>query len=368
VSSYQDSYHGLASKLGSTIVANCASCHGVHNILPSSDPRSTINHANLANTCGQCHPGASENFILGKIHLDLPVAQDAGSVASRWVRRIYLSLIVVVIGGMIIHNGLILRKKVMAKRRAELRTIVRMNLNQRVQHWLLLSSFLVLAFTGFALKYSDSSLATLLGSSETVRRLGHRIAAVVLIAVAIYHTSYMLLATEGRQGVKDFLPKKKDLLDLVQTLRYYLGLGLTKPLIGRFGYAEKAEYWAVVWGTIIMTVTGLMIWFKLGAFSFLPRWMVDVALQIHFYEAILATLAIIVWHLYNVILDPDVYPLNWAVVDGKVSEKYFKEEHPLAYDEMIEANKQSQRVSESAEDFRYKPAAAPGADKHDLFH
>src|SRR5262245_63740744 len=84
-----------------------------------------------------------------------------------------------------------------------------------------------------------------------------------------------------------------------------------------------------------MGLTGLMIWFKISLFSFLARWWIDIALAIHFYEAVLATLAIIVWHFYHVIFDPNVYPLNWALVDGKVSEEHFKEEHSLAYNEMI---------------------------------
>ena len=89
------------------------------------------------------------------------------------------------------------------------------------------------------------------------------------------------------------------------------------------------EYWAVVWGTIIMGVTGLMIWFKMDVTQFLPRWVVDVAITIHYYEAILACLAIVVWHFYHVIFDPDVYPLNWACWDGKVSTHWQEEEHPL---------------------------------------
>ena len=64
------------------------------------------------------------------------------------------------------------------------------------------------------------------------------------------------------------------------------------------------EYWAVVWGTIIMGVTGLMIWFKTDVTHWLPRWAVDVALTIHYYEAILACLAIVVWHFYHVMFDP----------------------------------------------------------------
>lgn len=363
-SSYLDSYHGMASKLGSAVVANCASCHGVHNILPSSDPRSKISRNNLVETCGKCHPGASDNFILGKIHLDVPASQDAGSVATRWIRWIYLSLIFVVIGGMLLHNGLIWRKKAAARRHAPDRTIVRMNRNQRIQHWLLLTSFFGLVLTGFALEYPNSWLATLLGSSETIRRIGHRSAAVVMLAVGLYHVAYMLFTAEGRQGIRDFLPKKKDIFDLVQNVRYYLGHSSERPRIGRFGYAEKAEYWAVVWGTIIMGLTGLMVWFKLGAFSFLPRWLIDVALAIHFYEAVLATLAIVVWHFYHVIFDPDVYPLNWALVDGKVSEEHYKDEHPVAYEQLLNAERADakQDAGESAKGGGFTPSPATGSD------
>ena len=84
-----------------------------------------------------------------------------------------------------------------------------------------------------------------------------------------------------------------------------------------------------MWGYFLMGVTGLMAWFKVGVGHWLPRWSVDVALAIHFYEAVLATLAIVVWHFYQVIFDPDVYPLNWAFWDGKMSRELYHEEHPL---------------------------------------
>lgn len=346
VSSYQDSYHGLASKFGSKVVANCASCHGVHNILPSADARSMVNHANLVSTCGQCHPGASENFIAGNIHLGAPSsvssdasppAQDIGSIATGWVRRIYLWLIAVTIGGMLVHNLIVWLRKAITKRRAQTRPILRMTGKQRFQHWLLLTSFIALVLTGFALKYPDSWVATLLGGSEPFRRISHRVAGVVLLAVGLLHLAYIALTGEGRQGLTDLLPRKKDLIDFLQSVRHYVGGGSSKPKFARFTYGEKAEYWAVVWGTLVMGLTGLMVWFKVEMFGFLPRWIIDVALAIHFYEAILATLAIVVWHFYNVIFDPDVYPLNWALVDGRVSEEYYKEEHELDYDRMMAA-------------------------------
>jgi formate dehydrogenase gamma subunit len=186
-----------------------------------------------------------------------------------------------------------------------------------------------LAVTGFALKFPDSWIGKAMGSNEVFRRWSHRVAGVVLLAVGAYHVIYLLRTREGRQLIKDFLPVKKDVTDLADNARYLTGLAAAKPKIGRFGYAEKMEYWAVVWGTIIMGVTGLVIWFKMDVTRFLPRWAVDVALTIHYYEAILACLAILVWHFYHVIFDPDVYPLNWACWNGKVSKHWQEEEHPL---------------------------------------
>jgi formate dehydrogenase gamma subunit len=349
VSSYKDSYHGLASQFGSKVVANCASCHGVHNILPSSDPKSMISANNLPQTCGQCHIGAGVNFATGKIHLTSELvsvgSQDAGLIGTRIVRWIYIPLIVLVIAGMAVHNGLIWVRKAVAKKR-QAREVVRLTVNQRVQHWFLLTSFIALVLSGFALQYPDSWLASLLGGNEYLRRMVHRVAAVIMLVVGIYHLVYLATAKDGRLWLKDMLVRGKDFADVLGNFRYYLGLSKDKPKIARFGYAEKAEYWAVVWGTIIMGVTGLMIWFKLGVFSSLPRWTIDIALAIHFYEAVLATLAIIVWHFYHVIFDPDVYPVNFAFLDGRVSEEHDREEHALAYEERQQQSKEEQPGTE----------------------
>ena len=357
VSSYKDSYHGLASEFGSRIVANCASCHGVHNILPSSDPKSMIHANNLPQTCGQCHIGAGVNFATGRIHLTSGLiseagGRDAGVVGTQIVRWIYVPLIVLVIGGMAIHNGLIWFRKAAAKKR-QTRQIVRLTANQRLQHWLLLTSFIALVLSGFALQYPDSWLASLLGGSEYLRRIIHRVAAVIMLAVGLYHLAYLGMSKEGRLWLKDMAVRGKDFRDVLGNFRYYLGASRVRPKIARFGYAEKAEYWAVVWGTIIMGLTGLMIWFKLGIFGFLPRWTIDIALAIHFYEAVLATLAIIVWHFYHVIFDPDVYPVNFAFLDGRVSEDHYREEHELAYEE---SQKEAQAVREEQEGQRPQEA------------
>ena len=336
-STYLASYHGLANERGSQIVANCASCHGTHYILPSSDPRSTINRANLVRTCGQCHPGVTEKFVVGKVHVDAPLSADIGSIAVRWIRRFYLSMILAVIGGMVLHNLIIWRRKAIERRDAHPRTITRMNLSQRWQHLILLTSFITLVITGFALKYPDSWLSMLPGMGERTRGIVHRIAAVAMIGASVYHLVYLFVTRDGRRMVKDMLPVPKDATDVVTTMRHNLGLGGPKPEFNRFTYAEKAEYWALVWGVIVMAATGTALWAKVWVGHLFPRWWLDVATAIHLYEAILASLAIVVWHFYQIFLDPDIYPMSWAWYDGKVSEHHYREEHGLDTDTILAA-------------------------------
>jgi cytochrome b subunit of formate dehydrogenase len=337
VNSYFDSYHGLAAEGGSVVAANCSSCHGVHDILPSSDPRSTINAANLDATCGKCHQGVTQKFTRTPVHMATGArAGDIDSVAVRWVRGIYIVLILVVIGAMFLHNAIIWRFKAVARRRTMNPFMTRMTVNQRWQHLVLLSSFIILVITGFALKFPETWFAHTLGMGEHLRGIIHRIAGCVLIGAGLYHVVYLAMAREGRKLLRDIAPRPRDLFDVWGTMRYYLGLSKEKPKFGRFNYAEKAEYWALVWGTALMGLTGIMIWAKVWVGDLLARWWVDVATAVHFYEAILATLAILVWHFYQVFFDPDVYPMNWAWWDGKMPVEQYRHEHELDGDEGIE--------------------------------
>jgi cytochrome b subunit of formate dehydrogenase len=340
VTTYFDSYHGLAAKGGSVVAANCSSCHGVHNILPSSDPRSTVNKANLDVTCGQCHKGVTQKFTLTPVHLGDGIQhKDIGSIAVRWIRLIYIVLILVVIGAMFLHNAIIWRSKAVARRAMQNPMMFRMSANQRWQHLILLTSFIVLVITGFALKFPNSWIAAMLGNGngERLRSIIHRIAGVALIGAGFYHVFYLAMAKEGRRLILDIAPRPKDAFDAWATMRYYLGQGGEKPKFGRFNYAEKAEYWALVWGTALMAITGVMMWAKVWVGDLLARWWVDVATAIHFYEAILATLAIVVWHFYQVFFDPDVYPMNWAWWDGKMPVEHYRHEHELDTEALAEA-------------------------------
>lgn len=345
VKSYSDSYHGLAIRGGSTVSANCASCHGVHNILPSSDPRSTVNSDNLPKTCGTCHPGVSANVARGSVHIYATPQSDR---IIYWVRLFYVSLIFSVIGAMVFHNALDFRKKFVARTKGIPMAhftgylgheIERLTFNERLQHFLLIVSFTLLVYSGFAMKFPEAWWAAPLIRWEgafAFRGWLHRIAATVMIALAFYHLLYLITTRRGRDQFKALLPKYKDLADVIQVLKYYFGLAKEKPQFDRYNYIEKAEYWALIWGTVVMSLTGLILWFENISLRWFPKWITDVSTVIHLYEAILATLAILVWHFYFQFFDPAVYPMNTTCLTGKMSEEHFKEEHPLEYQRLVE--------------------------------
>jgi cytochrome b subunit of formate dehydrogenase len=134
---------------------------------------------------------------------------------------------------------------------------------------------------------------------------------------------------------------------MIGVAKFNLGLSKIKPKLGRFSYIEKAEYWALVWGTIVMTVTGLIMWFDntfIGLFTKLG-W--DIARTIHYYEAWLAFLAIVIWHFYFVIFNPDVYPMNIAWLKGNISEEEMAEEHPAELEEIKRKQFQDENIVET---------------------
>lgn len=228
---------------------------------------------------------------------------------------------------------------------------LRMNKSERIQHFLLLSSFIVLVITGFALKFPEAwwvrMIAAVIGENAfEARSLVHRIASLVMIVASVYHLYYLAFTSRGRQLLKDFLPAKSDISDFTGTLLYLIGRKPERPLYGRFSYIEKMEYWAVVWGTVIMGATGFILWFNDFFFKIVGNVGMDIATAIHYYEAILASLAIVVWHFYFVFLNPDVRPMNKAWLSGYLTEEEMEKEHPLEL-ERLKAEAPSVESSES---------------------
>ena len=340
---FNDSYHGLAVKSGSKEAANCASCHGFHDILPSSDSLSRVHKSNLAVTCGKCHPGAGQNFAVGAVHIT--TQSDSEDELIYFVSNLYVVLIVVTIGGMAIHNLLDFRRK--SKRRLRHRRhgydyeedeighslYVRMTLNERFQHGALALSFITLVLTGFMLRYPDAwwvvSIRSISESVFDIRGIIHRTSAVIIILASLYHIYYIFVVPRGKQLIRDLLPKISDVYDALNVAKYNLGITKEKPLLDRFSYIEKAEYWALIWGTMVMGFTGFILWFDVTFINIIGKSWWDVARVVHYYEAWLATLAIIVWHFYFIIFNPDIYPMNLAWWKGTISEEEMADEHPL---------------------------------------
>ena len=338
---FADSFHGMASRGGVKEVANCASCHGAHDILPSSDPRSRLAKANLASTCGVkgCHPKANAKFALGRVHVTMTRDKDPLLFV---IATIYLIVIIGTIGGMMAHNALDFVRKLVHKVQVRTGLVIeepagtasylRMTVLERLQHAGVALPFILLVVTGFMVHYPDAGWVQLIrriySRAFDLRSVLHRAAGVVMTLTSLLHVAYVIFTARGRQLVRDLWLRPSDLKEAWSAVRYNLGLSREKPRFGRFTYAEKTEYWALVWGTIVMTVTGTVMWFDNTFIGLLTKLGYDVSRTVHFYEAWLATLAIGVWHLYFVIFNPDEYPMNIAWLTGTLSEREMAEEHP----------------------------------------
>lgn len=315
LSTYLETYHGLASQRGDLRVANCASCHGHHDILPSTDPRSSVSRANMVNTCGRCHPGAGEQLTKGFVHS----APSAKHQILGWVKQFYLLLIPLVLGFMLLHNALDLLRKMLSGIEETVEDHEpRLTVNERFQHALLMITFCALAYSGFALKFADAGWAQWLAPfTEATRRSIHRWNAALFSVLAVYHALYLIVTQRGRYVLRALLPNWHDAQALFQQLAYSVGLRKSPPAAkGLYHYPEKIEYWALVWGSFVMVVTGALLVFNNFTLKYFPAWVADLATLIHYYEAILACLAILIWHGYLVIFDPKVYPMNWAWLTG----------------------------------------------------
>jgi cytochrome b subunit of formate dehydrogenase len=270
------------------------------------------------------------------------------------IRRLYIAIILVTIGGMSLHNGLDfmarLRERWRAAKRGEEepkphvapdvagRLFERLTVSERIQHLILLSTFTILAISGFALKFPEAWWARPLVWFEegyAIRGWVHRIAGVVMTLAAVYHLGYLVGTRRGRSQLQAMQPGWRDVREAVGMVAFNVGLRPARPRFQRFSYVEKLEYWAVLWGTFIMAGTGFIMWFQSAVLRRWPLLTIDLATVIHYYEAWLATLAIVVWHFYSVIFRPDVYPMSWAWLSGKLTGRQMAEEHPAELEAIL---------------------------------
>jgi cytochrome b subunit of formate dehydrogenase len=212
--------------------------------------------------------------------------------------------------------------------------VIRFCVRERIEHAVVILIFFALALTGLPQKFHDAAISkaivNILGGVAQVRYL-HRVAGVLFAGLTLVHLTSVLAAVIAGRSSLAMVPRPKDFRDAVTTLRYYLRISDVRAQFDRFDYKEKFEYWGLLFGGLIMISTGFLLLFPLQATQVLPGQVIPAAKLAHGNEGLMAFLVVVVWHLYNVILAPEVFPMSKTMFTGKISRERMRHEHPLEY-------------------------------------
>ena len=337
MSGYQDTVHGRKLRLGSAKAPGCVDCHGGHETWVPSESTGP-------GPCKSCHKDAGPTFTSLAIHK--PLTLEARPVGY-WTLKFFAWLTFLTILALAVHVLLdVMATLRAASRRSTARpsakeereheqTVLRFDVQQRISHGLMIVSFTLLVLTGWPLTThgigASQSLMAFFGGVETCGLL-HRIAGVGLVICSLHHLLYLL--NQLRRGTMrwSMLPQLRDVRDVLHNMMYFFGMRKERPRFARFSYFEKFDYWAVFWGCAIMIGSGLLRWFPEVLAEYAPAWAYDIAYIAHTDEALLAALAIFVWHFYNVHLRPAVFPMSWVFLTGRMSLHELREDHREVYD------------------------------------
>ncbi|HSN93010.1 MAG TPA: hypothetical protein VLS93_17395, partial [Anaeromyxobacteraceae bacterium] len=323
---YHDSIHGRMVRVGSTVAPACMSCHaadegGTHAIVGKDEPGSAVAPANRRSTCARCHEGATDNFARLISHKPL---QETGGHAIPHIVHVafsYLTTLTLLFFAFHVLIDFVYELRVRLSRRAhaptadEQRTVVRFDMHQRIQHWLMLSGVILLGITGWPLRGAGSfEGAPLIGGRDAApfseaflkvfggaegAAIWHRVGAVLIIASSVYHLFYLTFLAAKKRLPLSMLPMPKDALDIRDNILFMLGVKKERPRFDRYMYLEKFDYWAVFWGIVMMVGTGFIFWFPVWFAKWAPSWIITAAQIVHGEEATLAFLFLFTVHFYN---------------------------------------------------------------------
>lgn len=210
--------------------------------------------------------------------------------------------------------------------------IKRFDVGTRLEHWAMVIVFSGLCLTGIPQKYATSDwaqgLVNLMGGAGGVRFI-HRVFGWIFSFQLVFHVVKLVLYTLRRRGPLYMLPNKKDFTDAIGTIQYYLGQRKKHPPYDRYEYKQKFEYWGMVMGSVLMVLTGFILLYPILASNTLPSEVIPIAKAAHSNEGLMALLVIVVWHIYNAVLAPEVFPLDKTMITGKISRERMEHEHPL---------------------------------------
>jgi cytochrome b subunit of formate dehydrogenase len=370
---YRETYHGKAMALGKPTVASdvaaCYDCHGHHDVLPASNPKSHLSNANILGTCQHCHPTATTKFtqykphanpldgknyplqhavFLGMTGLLIGVFAFFGLHTIVWLARaLYLYL----------HDSKKFREAKI-KTQIDDEWFTRFVPFERFLHFLVVTSFLLLVITGMPLKFYYANWAkalfAIIGGAETARTL-HRFGAIVTFLYFSLHVMSLIgKCWTGRKSVRDpetgklrlkrlwnvifgpdsMMPTWKDWRDFVAHNKWFFGKG-DKPQFDRWTYWEKFDYFAVFWGVAIIGSSGLVMWFPAFFTRYMPGWLINIALIIHSDEALLAAGFIFSIHFFNTHFRIEKFPMDTVIFSGRVSRNEMLHERRRWYDRLV---------------------------------
>jgi predicted CXXCH cytochrome family protein len=370
---YRETYHGKAMALGkpnvAPEVAACYDCHGNHDVLPASDPKSHLSKANILGTCQKCHPTATAKFTEYQPH-----ANPLDGKNYPLLHAVFLGMTTLLISVFVFFGGhtlawlfraiFLYRHDSKKFREAKISTqeggewFTRFLPFDRFLHFLVVTSFLLLVITGMPLKFYYTNWAkaifSILGGPETARTL-HRLGALVTFLYFGLHVSALLSRCwAGRKQIRDpqsgkfsfrrlwnvlfgpdsMIPTLQDWRDFVAHNKWFFGKG-PKPEFDRWTYWEKFDYFAVFWGVFIIGSSGLFMWFPTFFTRFLPGWLINIALIIHSDEALLAAGFIFSIHFFNTHFRIEKFPMDTVIFSGRVSKNEMLHERRRWYERLI---------------------------------
>ena len=358
-----ESYHGKNVRLGyPERTAGCADCHGSHNILPPKSPDSSVNPANLVNTCRQCHPGAGPGFAKFIPHAE--VSGRSRHPVLFWTSAGMTALLIGTFFFFWVHSLLWAFRAFIEKKRnrdaiyfastasdvssetsltdvpagspkpGKKKVYRRFRPIHIILHLFVVTSFLGLALTGLPLKFSATkwgkAMMDFLGGPAQAGLI-HRVCAIITIGyflVAVVMSIRFLFVDKQKKetllqrlfGPDSLFPNLKDLRDIIAMFKWFFFRG-PKPSFERWTYWEKFDFMAVSWGVTIIGSSGLLLWFPEFFGGFLPGWVFNVATIIHSDEALLATGFIFTIHFFNTHFRPEKFPMDVVIFNGEVTEE-----------------------------------------------
>ncbi|MGD2068206.1 MAG: cytochrome c3 family protein [Gemmatimonadota bacterium] len=353
--SYMDDFHGTTLEFQATHsgaedqpeVLTCSDCHGSHAVVASDEAR-------IADVCLRCHERGDVN--LAGAWLGHAPASPRNNAGIWLVRLAYFFLIPFILVGLTLHivlhlrdqqrkGAAILRTDGIRRLKARLtgeklprqQTVQRFTLGERLEHVASMATFTLLVMTGVPQLDPEFRLARwiieLFGGVETTRVV-HRTAGFVFVALLLLHVGRAIARAIRERRLPVMVPSRDDFDSTLATVKHFIR-GTPRPKVGKFDFMQKFEYWGLLLGGMVISLTGLVLVYPELVSRLLPGEIVAASRVIHGLEATLAVLTVVLWHSYGVIFRPEIFPLDTTIFSGKMSVERLKEEHALEYERLF---------------------------------